>query len=157
MAEVKQPSIDAQKMLSDLIHAEAEEVRIGNRKTHIRWLHKDTESRISHLMTKRNGDSEKRLVQWYSLVRLDRKSGFLTWILGWLWYRIYWRWLWYVRRDRCTAFQMAVIDASKKKIRERSEALGLSTILMIEAMDTMMMMARHESGPVVPTGVPVTP
>ena len=120
------------------------------------WLHKDTESRISRLMVTCK-DAEKRLVRWYSLVRLDFRSGLVTWIVGYLWYGVLWRWLWYVRRERCTAFQMGVIAASKKKIQQRSEIFALSTILMIGAMDTMMTTARHEAGPAGPPMVPVTP
>lgn len=153
---MEQPNISAQQLLSDLMNNESEVVEVADRKIRIGWLHKDTETRIARLMIK-NKDTEMMLVKWYAYIRLDRKSGFLTWVLGWLWYWIYWRWLWYVRRERCTRFQMAVIDASKKKIKERSEALGLSIILMIEAMDTMMMTARHEAGPAALRGAQVTP
>lgn len=156
MAEIKQPSLDAQKLLSDIMAKEPELVEIENKKVRIGWLHKDTEARIAHLILK-HGDTEKTLVKWYSLVRLDLKNGFLTWLLGWLWHWIHWRWIWYVRREKCTKFQMAVISASKKKIKERSDALGWSTILTVEAMDTMMMMAQHEHGRVVPFGAAITP
>jgi hypothetical protein len=156
MAELKQPDINAQELLSDLVHNDPETVDINGRKTRIGWLHKDTEDRIAHIVIKEK-DTQKRLVKWYSLVRLDRRSGFLTWLFGWLFYWIYWRWLWYVKRERLTAFQMAVIDASKKKIQERSDALGLSIILTIEAMDTMMMRARHEAGRAVQPGAVTTP
>jgi hypothetical protein len=156
---VEQPKIDVQRLLSDLENAESEVVEIDGRKTRIGWLHKDTEQRLSRLMFENSGnnDAEKRMVKWYSLVRLDRRSGFMTWLLGWLWYWFLWRWLWYVKRERCTLFQLRVVAASKKKIQERSNAFVLATILTIEAMDTMMMMARHESGPAVPAGEPVTP
>jgi len=156
---VEQPKMDVQQMLSDVMANEAELVEADGRKVRIGWLHKDTESRLSRLMFEKEGkgDAEKRLVKWYTLVRLDRKSGFLTWLYGWMFYWFVWRWLWYVKRERCTRFQMGVILASKKKIQERSDAFAMSSILMIGAMDTMMMMARHESGPAVQAGVPVTP
>lgn len=154
-AEIEQPPIDVQKMLDELLEAEPEVVHLDGRKARIGWLHKDTERRISHVMLK-SGDPEKKAVKWYSLVCLDRKSGFLTWLLGAL-YGIYWRWLWYVKRERGTRFQMEVIAASKKKIQERSEAFALSTVLMIGAMDTMMMKARHEVGQAGQSGAVITP
>jgi hypothetical protein len=52
---------------------------------------------------------------------------------------------------------MEVILTSKKKIKERSDALGLITVLMIEAMDTMMTTARHERGQVAQHGEAITP
>lgn len=156
MAEtIEQPSVDVQKMLDELLESEPEVVRIDGRKTRIGWLHKDTERRLSHVMLK-DGDIEKKVVKWYSLVRLDMRSGFLTWFLG-VFYGLYWRWLWYVKRERGTRFQMEVIAASKKKIQERSEAFALSTVLMIGAMDTMMMKARHEAGQAGLSGVAITP
>lgn len=147
--------MDVQKLLDELLEAEPEVVNVGGKKVRIGWLHKDTERRISHLMLK-DGDLEKKVVEWYALVRLDKKSGFLTWLLG-VWYFVYWRWLWYVRRERGTKFQMEVIRASKKKIQERSDAFAMSTVLMIGAMDTMMMMARHEAGPAGLSGEATTP
>ena len=156
MAETKQPKIDTQQLFSDLINKEPETVKIGDRKVSIGWLHNATESRMSHVMLKEK-DNNKRHVKWYSLVRLDCRSGFLTWLLGWLWYWILWRWIWYVRRERGTVFQIAVVQASKKKIQERSELLSLSTISMIEAMDTMMTTARHERGQVAHHGEAITP
>ena len=156
MAETKQPKIDTQQLFSDLINKEPETVKIGDRKVSIGWLHNATESRMSHVMLKEK-DNNKRHVKWYSLVRLDCRSGFLTWLLGWLWYWIHWRWIWYVRRERGTVFQIAVVQASKKKIQERSELLSLSTISMIEAMDTMMTTARHERGQVARRGEAITP
>lgn len=156
MAETKQPKIDTQQLFSDLINKEPEIVKIGDRKVSIGWLHNATESRMSHVMLKEK-NNEKRHVKWYSLVRLDCRSGFLTWLLGWLWYWILWRWIWYVRRERGTVFQIAVVQASKKKIQERYELLSLSTISMIEAMDTMMTTARHERGQVAQHGEAITP
>ena len=97
MEEVKQPEIDVQELLSDLTRNESETIEVNGRVTTIGWLHKDTEARIAHLMLKEK-NAEKRLVKWFSLVKLDRRSGFLTWVLSWLGYWIYWRWLWYVKR-----------------------------------------------------------
>lgn len=154
--ELEQPGLDVQKLLDEVVNAEPEVVEFGGRKARIGWLHKDTEGRISHLMFGKD-DIDKRMVKWYSLVMLDVRSGFLTWLLGWLWYGVYWRWLWYVRRERNTSFQMQVIAASKKKIQERSDAFAMATILMIGAMDTMMMRARHELGRAGRSGAPDTP
>ena len=114
MAEVKQPEIDVQELLSDLTRNERETIEVDGRVTTIGWLHKDTEARIAHLMLKEK-NAEKRIVKWFSLIKLDRKSGFLTWLLSWLGYWIYWRWIWYVKRERCSAFQMEVILTKKKK------------------------------------------
>ena len=155
MAETKQPNIDTQKLFSDLINKEPEIITIGDHKFRLGWLHHDTESRMSHIMLKEK-NNEKRHVKWYALIRLDCRNGFLTWLLGRLWYWFYWRWIWYVKHERGTVFQIAVVQASKKKILERSELLSLSTISMIEAMDTMMTIAQHESGQVVPPGVGIT-
>lgn len=152
----EQPKMDVQKMLDELMEAEPEVVNVDGKKVRIGWLHKDTERRLSHVMLK-DGDVEKKAVKWYALVRLDVKSGFLTWLFGWLCYGIYWRWLWYVKRERGTKFQMGVLSATKKKIQERSDAFALSTVLMIGAMDTMMMKARHEVGRAELSGAATTP
>lgn len=157
MAELEQPKIDAQAALDELVHADPEVVESLGRKVRIGWLHKDTEDRISRLMLREGDGTEMKLVRWYSYIMLDRRSGLLTWLLGWSWHWLHWRWLWYVRRERGTAFQMDVVLASKKKIQERSRAFVMSTILMIEAMDTMMMRARHEAGRAGRHGEPATP
>lgn len=155
---VEQPSVDAQRLYDELLSAEPEVVSFGGRKARIGWLHKDTERRISHIMLKYDSDDvAKNIVKWYSAVALDRRSGFLTWLLTTFVWWAHWRWTWYVKRERGTQFQMGVVGASKKKLKERSEACALTTILMVEVMDTMMMKAAHEAGRAERVGAEVTP
>ena len=144
--EVEQPTLDVQAELDKLLSAEGELVEMNGRKVRIGWLKNDTERKFTHVMLREGADPRKRVVQAYSVIRLDVRSGLLTALLqGFVWW-LYWRWLWYVRRDRCSQFQLAVIGAAKKKVQQQSEALALSTILLISTMDTMMTMARHEVG-----------
>lgn len=157
--EIEQPGLDAQARLQELIDAEPEVVSYGGRKLRIDWLHKETENRFRRIMFKhrKDADMEEAIVKCYAAVRMDRRSGFLTWFLGVFYWWFYWRWVWYVKRERGTKFQIKVVEAFKKKVEEHSEACALTIILMIGATNLMMTRAAHEVGPVEQGGAAITP
>ena len=151
MAEVKQPTIDIQEMLSDLIEQEPETVIFCGRKYRIDWLHKANVRKFSHVMVK-DRDPWRRNVKVCACVLLNHRWGLLTWFLLNVWYAVYWRWLYYIR-DIDQVEVAEVLNCAKKKIQQ--EPLALSTILATGMMDTMMMMARHEYGRAERSGVPL--
>lgn len=140
--KIEQPNVDLQAILSNLMEQEPEEVVVCGKKHTIGWLKNRTVRKFSHIMIKEK-DPWKRSVKVCACVLLNRKWGLVTWFLLNIWYTVYWRWLYYVR-DIDQVEIMGVLDASKKKIQ--SEPLAVATILATAAMDTMMMMARHEVG-----------
>lgn len=151
MAEkIEQPSIDIQKLASELMEQEPETVIVYGHKYSITWLKRRTIRKFTHIMTK-DEDPWKRNVKAAACILLNRKSGLLTWFLLRFWYQIYWRWLYYVR-DIDQVEIDGVFAASKKKTQ--SEALALAIILATAMMDTMMTMARHEVGQAERAGEP---
>lgn len=153
MAEIDQPTNELQKLLSEILEAEPETVIVNGKKHRIGWLHNGTTRKFSHIMT-REKNPWKRNVKVASCILLNKKNGLLTKILLHLWYCVYWRWLYYVQ-DIDQAEVVGILDASKKKIQ--SAPLAVATILATAMMDTMMTMARHESGRVEPVGELPTP
>lgn len=143
MAEkIKQPEVDIQELVSDLMEQEPETVAVAGHVHKITWLKRRTIRRFSHIMLKES-DAWRRNVKLCACVLLNNRNGLITWFLLRFWYGIYWRWLYYVR-DMDQVEVMGVIAASKKKIQ--SEPLAVATILATAMMDTMMMMAKHEVG-----------
>ena len=150
---MRQPGQDVQELLSALMEQEPEKVVFCGKKYRIGWLHNSNTRKFSHIMLK-DKNPWRRNVKVCACVLLNHRWGLFTWFLLNVWYGIYWRWLYYVR-DIDQVEVMAVLDAAKKKIQ--SEPLAMSTILATAMMDTMMMMARHESGQAAPAGVRPTP
>lgn len=152
MAEVKQPTVDIQELLSDMLEQEPENISVCGKTYKIGWLHYRNMRKFSHIMLK-DKDQWRRNVKLCACVLLNSRSGLLTWFLLNIWFCIYWRWLYYVR-DLDQVEVAAVLNCAKKKIQ--SEPLVLSTILATGMMDTMMMMAKHEHGRAGLSGVPLT-
>ena len=152
MAEIKQPTIDMQELLSNMIEQEPEKVTLCGKEYRIGWLHNRNVRKFSHIMLKEK-DPWRRNVKVCACVLLNHRWGLLTWFLLNVWYGFFWRWLYYVR-DIDQVEVAAVLDCAKKKIQQ--EPLAMSTILATEMMDTMMMMARHEVGPVGQVGAQPT-
>lgn len=148
MAEIKQPDEQLQALLSDILEAEPEEVTINGKKRKIGWLHNGTTRKFSHIMLK-DKEPWKRNVKVAACILLNKRNGLWTWFLLHVWYGIYWRWLYYVL-DIDQADVVGILEASKKKIQ--SAPLAIATILATGMMDTMMTMARHESGRVAHAG-----
>ena len=148
MAEIEQPTADLQGLLSEILEAEPETVTVNGKKRRIGWLHNGTTRKFSHIMTKEK-DPWKRNVKVSACILLNKKNGLLTRMLLIFWYGVYWRWLYYVL-DIDQAEIVGILDAVKKKIQ--SAPLAVATILATAMMDTMMTMARHESGRAAPDG-----
>lgn len=142
MAEIKQPDLQMQEALDNIMSREPDIVEVNGKQRKIHWLHNGTVRKFSHIMVKEKSEW-KRNVKVCSCILLNRKNGLWTWILLHFWYWIFWRWLYYVK-DINQVEILGVLDASKKKIQ--SEPLAWATILSTEMMDTMMTMAQHEIG-----------
>ena len=142
MAEIKQPTIDMQELLSNMMEQEPEKVTLCGKVYRIGWLHNRNVRKFSHIMLK-DKNPWRRNVKVCACVLLNHRWGLMTWFLLNVCYGIYWRWLYYVR-DIDQVEVAAVLNCAKKKIQQ--EPLAMSTILATEMMDTMMMMARHEFG-----------
>lgn len=153
MAQIEQPQIDIQEILSNLMEQEPETVTVGGRKYRIGWLHNRNVRKFSHIMIKEK-DPWKRNVKVCACVLLNHRWGLFTWFLLNVWYGIFWRWLFYVR-DIDQVEVATVLDCAKKKIQ--SDSLAVSTILATGMMDTMMAMAGHEVGRAAQGGVQPTP
>ena len=141
--KIEQPSFDLQQLLDSIMEATPETVVANGKKRKIGWLHNGVTRKFSHIMMTEK-DPWKRNVKVASCVLLNHRYGLVTCLLLHLWYWVYWRWQYYVR-DMDQVEVMGVLDASKKKIQ--SEPLAVATILATAMMDTIMTMARHESGP----------
>jgi len=149
MAEkIEQPGFDLQSAIDEVMSAEPEVVTFCGKRRKIGWLHKGVVRKFSHIMLT-DQDPWRRNVKVCASVLLNKKYGYVTWLLQTFFHWLYWRWLYYVR-DIDQVEVLAILDASKKKIQ--SDPLVLATILSTAMMDTMMTMARHESGRVGPVG-----
>ncbi len=151
--DIEQPSIDLQRMVSEIMEQEPETVVVREKKYRIGWLKNRTVRKFSHIMTKEK-DPWKRSVKVAACILLNHRNGLVTAFLLNVWFGIYWRWLYYVC-DLDQVEVVAVIDASKKKIQ--SDPLAVATILATAMMDTAMTMARHELGPAAQGGARPTP
>jgi len=153
MTEVKQPEIDVQELLSDILEAEPETIVVNGKKYRIGWLHNGTTRKFTHVMMK-GKNQWKNNIKACACILLNKKNGLWTKILLGTWYHIYWRWLYYIQ-DMDQAEVVAVLNASKKKIQ--STPLLMATTLATAMTDTMMTIARHEYGRVAPSGGLPTP
>ena len=134
--EIKQPEIQYQEILDDLMSRTPDVVTFLGRKRKIGWLHRHTQTKFTHILLKEK-DPEKRNVKLCACVLTNN-------VFAWfkpLVYALRWRWYWYVV-DLDDIEILRVIDASKKKI-QYDPSLML-TILSTEMKDTMMAMIQKE-------------
>ncbi|MCI7597642.1 MAG: hypothetical protein MSS96_02800 [Bacteroidales bacterium] len=135
--EIKQPEIQYQEILDDLMSRTPDVVTFLGRKCKIGWLHRHTQRKFTHIVLKEK-DPEKRNVKLCACVLTNN-------VFAWfkpLVYALRWRWYWYVV-DLDDIEILRVIDASKKKI-QYDPSLML-TILSTEMKDTMMAMIQKEA------------
>lgn len=138
MADAKeQPSADYQKMLLDIMEAGPEEVQFRGKKKKIKWLHKHTQLKFSHIVLKEE-DLRKRNVKLCACVL---SNDVFAWFFP-LVYAIRWRWYRYVL-DLDDTDVLRVLYAAKKKIQfYQSEFI---TIFSTEMKNEMMAMAMTKS------------
>lgn len=135
--EIKQPEIQYQEILDNLMSRTPDVVTFLGRKRKIGWLHRHTQRKFTHIVLKEK-DPEKRNVKLCACVLTNN-------VFAWfkpLVYALRWRWYWYVV-DLDDIEILRVIDASKKKI-QYDPSLML-TILSTEMKDTMMAMIQKEA------------
>lgn len=138
MADAKeQPSVDYQKLLLDLMEAGPEEVQFRGKKRKIKWLHKHTQLKFSHIVLKEE-DLRKRNVKLCACVL---SNDVFAWFFPFV-YAIRWRWYRYVL-DLDDTDVLRVLYAAKKKIQYyQSEFI---TIFSTEMKNEMMQMAMTKS------------
>ena len=119
MAEIKQPDLQMQEALDNIMSREPDIVEVNGKQRKIHWLHNGTVRKFSHIMVKEKSEW-KRNVKVCSCILLNRKNGLWTWILLHFWYWIFWRWLYYVK-DINQVEILGVLDASKKKIQSEGK------------------------------------
>lgn len=132
--EVKQPSIDLQIALDEILSETPTEYTFRGKKRKLGWLHKGTTRKFTHVELKEKNEWKKRVKQC-ALVQLNNiwKIRFFYWLL--------WRYYYYIiDLDVCEV--LGVFDVAKKKIQ--SAAFQLTTILATAMTDAMMTMTEAE-------------
>lgn len=138
MADAKeQPSVDYQKMLLDIMEAGPEETQFRGKKIKIKWLHRHTQLKFSHIVLKEE-DVSKRNVKLCACVL---SNDVFAWFFP-LVYAIRWRWYRYIL-DLDDTDVLRVLYAAKKKIQfYQSEFI---TIFSTEMKNEMMAMGMTKS------------
>lgn len=140
--EIKQPGIDIQERLDDLMNAEPTEIVWRGRKKKIGWMRHGVQRKFSSIMLKDKSENVwRRNVKLCACLLLNGRSGFWTMVKEAVVWPVYWRWLYYVASVDMTDV-LQVLEASKKKIQ--IEACLLCTISATGVMDTMMTMRSEE-------------
>lgn len=141
MADAKeQPTADIERLLLDVMEAEPEEILFRGKKKKIRWLHRHTQLKFSHIVLKEE-DAGKRNVKLCACVL---SNNVFAWFFP-LVYAIRWRWYRYIL-DLDDTEVLRVLYAAKKKIQfYQSEFI---TIFSTEMKNEMMAMSmtKKEAG-----------
>lgn len=138
MADAKeQPTVEYQILLDKIMEAEPETISFRGKKKKIGWLHKRTQRKFTHIMTKEK-DPEKRNVKLCACILTNNV---FVWFKP-LVYALRWRWYWHIV-DLDDVEVLKVIDAAKKKIQFYPSLL--ITTLSTEMKDVMMAMTKKEA------------
>lgn len=134
MADAKQqPSVDYQKLLLDIMEAGPEKVSFRGKEIEIRWLHKHTQLKFSHIVLKEDNVSKRNA----KLCACILCNNIFAWFFP-IVYALKWRWYHYVL-DLDDTEVLKVIVAAKKKIQfYQSEFITTFSTVM---KDEMMAMA----------------
>lgn len=131
----KQPDIDIQELLSDVMSKEPEKFEFLGKERNVRWLTFATLRKFTRIMIKEK-DEFKRCVKLAACIMC---SGF--WRLKFR-YPFYWRWLYYIKDVDASDCLRAVV-AGKKKLPQA--AYTLITIFSTGMMDTIATMTAREA------------
>lgn len=135
-SEVKQPSLEYQKLLDSLMENTPTEVEFMGKVHNIYWLTNKTVRRFSHSMVTEK-DPDKRAMKLVAAI-LCNGNYFKTKF----WWHFYWRWLYHFSSVSQVDI-LRVLDAGKKKVPQ--EAYLLSTMLQTGLTDLMMAMISEEA------------
>lgn len=132
--KIKEPSLEDEKKLNDVIENKKEEVFLLGSKWKIGYLRNGTRRMVSDVVLSEKDDSKVNS-KCAALLLLNGyfKIFFLYWFL--------WRWFYYVKQYHDSEL-LNVIEVCKKKVD--LESYYVSTIYLTEMRDTMMTMTRKE-------------
>ena len=132
---MKQPNIEQQRELNDVLKNSVDYVMLRNKKCKIKWIKRYTIRRITDVMVAEGNEDE-----------VTAKCAALILLNGWwkikLFFAFYWRILWYKYSDTDL---MPIVALGKKKAESQVQPYLIATISLTEMKDTMMMMNRQEA------------
>lgn len=132
---MKQPNIEQQKELNDVLKNSIDRVVLGKKNHKMKWLKRYTIRRLTDVMVS-DGREDEVIAKCASFVLLNGwwKINLFHWFM--------WRKLWHTYSD---AELLEVIALAKKKADFQVQQYLIATISLTEMKDTMMMMNRQEA------------
>jgi hypothetical protein len=132
---IQQPTVEEQKRLDDVLENSTDYVTIRNRKFGIKWLHRGTLRKLTHVLHSCEKEDE-----------VTAKCASLIILNGWwkikLFHWIYWRMLWKKYTD---SELIDIIAVGKKKVESQKLEYLSATMFLTGMKDTMMTMTRKEA------------
>jgi hypothetical protein len=132
---MKQPNIEQQKELNDVLENSIDYVQLGGKAHKIKWIKRYTIRRLTDVMLS-DGKEDEVIAKCASLILLN----------GWwkinLLHRWYWKRIWHKYSD---AELLRVVTLAKKKADFQVQQYLIATISLTEMKDTTMMMNRQEA------------
>lgn len=131
---IKQPSLDAERELNDVINDSKDVIRIRNIRWKVGWIRNRAKRKLTDiLLNEQEDDKVNSKCAAALLLNGYFKIFFFYWLL--------WRWFYYVKQYSDEEL-LPVIELCKKKVQV--EAYCATTILLTEMKDTIMIMTREE-------------
>lgn len=132
--EIKQPTIEDEKLLNEVIENNPDELEAFGRKWKIGYLRNGTKRKVTNiLMREKQEDKVSSKCTAALLLNGYFKIFFFYWIL--------WRWLYYIKQVGDEEL-LPIMEYCKKKVDV--ESYCLVTIYLTEMRDTIMTMTREE-------------
>lgn len=132
---IQQPTVEEQKRLDDVLENSTDYVTIRNRKFGIKWIHRGTLRKLTHVLHSCEKEDE-----------VTAKCASLIILNGWwkikLFHWIYWRILWKKYTD---SELIDIIAVGKKKVESQKLEYLSATMFLTGMKDTMMTMTRKEA------------
>ena len=132
--EIKQPTVEDEKLLNEVIENNPDELEAFGRKWKIGYLRNGTKRKVTNiLMREKQEDKVSSKCTAALLLNGYFKIFFFYWIL--------WRWLYYIKQVGDEEL-LPIMEYCKKKVDV--ESYCLVTIYLTEMRDTIMTMTREE-------------
>ena len=132
--EIKQPTVEGEKLLNEVIENNPDELEAFGRKWKIGYLRNGTKRKVTNiLMREKQEDKVSSKCTAALLLNGYFKIFFFYWIL--------WRWLYYIKQVGDEEL-LPIMEYCKKKVDV--ESYCLVTIYLTEMRDTIMTMTREE-------------
>lgn len=149
--EIRQPDLEQQKEYVSLRDNSATVVHIRNKKYRLRWAKNGQIGKLSKLLmegkTKEENPTDEEVLRDIEMsTKLSCKAAAI-YILDGYWrlkikYWFLWRWFYYIRQYDDSDLQ-EVLEVGKKKVP--LQPFCVTTMLLTEAKDTLMMMRTREA------------